>query len=334
MRTVVGKGSAMPDPSIDWRNRLVTVLGGGGFVGRYVCEALFKTGARVRVAQRRPRRAYFLQPMAAVGQLDLIPVDFNRPETLDAAVDGAWGVINLVGAFAGDLGRVHATSPRHLAARAAASGATSFVHVSAIGADPAAPSVYGQTKGAGEAAVREAFPNATIIRPSLVFGAEDQLTNRFAGLAARLPFLPVLGSRTRFQPIYVRDVARAIVLAATAPEQFGGRTFELGGPEVMTMHELNAAIAQAAGLTPDIIDLPDIAGEMISKLGFLPGAPLTRDQWLMLKRDNVVGEGAEGISAFGITPTPLSAVASDWLSGYQTGGRFARAHRHSQTTAG
>ncbi len=324
----------MADTSIDWRNRIITVLGGGGFIGRYVCEALFKTGVRVRVAQREPRNAFFLQPLAAVGQLDVVPVSFTRPDSLDAAVDGAWGVINLVGAFAGDLDQVHVRSPARAAQRATAAVAGSFVHISAIGADPQSASVYGRTKGEGETAVRDAFPDATIIRPSLVFGPEDQLTNRFAGLAARLPILPVLAPRSRFQPIFVRDLAQAIVTAATEPQRFAGKTVELGGPEVMTMRELNVAITQAAGLSPEIIDLPDFAGEMMSKLGFLPGAPITRDQWLMLQRDNVVGEGQSGLEVFGITGTPLASVAPDWLSRFRKGGRFAASHRRSQSTVG
>jgi uncharacterized protein YbjT (DUF2867 family) len=324
----------MADTSIDWRNRVITVFGGGGFIGRYVCEALFKTGVRVRVAQRDPRHAYFLQPLAAVGQLDLVSVNFTRPESLDAAVDGAWGVINLVGAFAGDLGRIHVESPARAAARAVASGAHSFVHLSAIGADPAAESIYGRTKGEGEAVVRAASPETVIIRPSLVFGPEDQLTNRFAGLAARLPFLPVLSPTTRFQPLFVRDLAQAVVSAATEPPRFAARTFELGGPDVMTMRQLNAAIMHAAGLSPELIDIPNFAGDLISKLGFLPGAPITRDQWLMLGLDNVVGGEASGLEAFDITPTPLAAVAGEWLGRFRKGGRFASSPRPSQSTAG
>ena len=324
----------MTDTSSERRDRIVTVLGGGGFIGRYVCEALFKAGVRVRVAQREPRQAFFLQPLAAVGQLDIVAVDYRRPDSIDAAVDGAWGVINLVGAFAGDLDTVHVASPARAAARAAANGAGSFVHISAIGADPASASTYGRTKGEGEAAVKAAFPQATIIRPSLVFGQEDQLTNRFAGLAALLPILPVLAPKSRFQPIFVRDLAQAIATAATEPQRFAGATFELGGPEVMTMRELNVVITKAAGVSPGIVDLPDFVGNLMSKLGFLPGAPITRDQWLMLQRDNVVGEGQRGLEAFGITGTPMSAVAPDWLGRFGKGGRFAASHRRSQSSVG
>jgi NADH dehydrogenase len=321
----------MKDPTINWRERIITVLGGGGFIGRYVCEELFKTEVRVRVAQRAPRQAYFLQPLAAVGQLDLMQVDMRRPETLERAIDGAWAVVNLVGVFGGDLERIHVESARRAAELAAQAGAASFVHISAINADPEAPSAYGSTKGRGEQAVRAAFTGATIIRPSLVFGQEDQLTNRF-GSMARLPFLPVLGGRTKFQPIYVRDLAKAIAAAAADPLRYGGKTFELGGPEVMTMRDLNAAIAHAAGQHPEIIDLPDFVGNAMSRLGFLPGAPLTRDQWLMLQKDNVAS--GPGLEAFGIAATPLEAVAPDWLGRFHGGGRFQGRHARSQSTAG
>lgn len=319
----------MIDPDIDWRNRIITVLGGGGFIGRYVCEQLFKTGVRLRVAQRHPRKAYFLQPLAAVGQLDLVVVDMARPQTLERAMEGAWGVINLVGAFAGNLRQIHGDSAGRAAQLAAANGAESFVHVSAINADPESPSVYGSTKGLGERLVRQAFPAATIIRPSLVFGQEDQLTNRFASMA-RMKFLPVLAGDRRFQPVFVRDLAQAIAAAALDPDEHGGKTYEIGGPQVMTMRELNVAIAKAAGQQPEIIDLPDFVGEAMSRLGFLPGAPLTRDQWLMLQKDNVAT--GPGLEAFGIEPTPLAVVAPDWLGRFRKGGRFAS--HHAQSTAG
>ncbi|HVF84067.1 MAG TPA: complex I NDUFA9 subunit family protein [Sphingomicrobium sp.] len=318
----------MIDPKIDWRNRIVTVFGGGGFIGRYVCEQLLKSGVRLRVAQRGPRQAYFLQPLAAVGQLDLMAVNMARPDTLERAIEGAWGVVNLVGVFSGNLQAIHVDAAGRAAELATKTGAESFVHVSAINADPNSPSLYGSTKGKGELAVHAAFENACIIRPSLVFGQEDELTNRFAGMA-RLPILPVLAGQRRFQPIYVRDLGKAVALAALDPEEHGGRTYELGGPQVMTMRELNAAIADAAGHRPEIVELPDFVGEAMSRLGFLPGAPMTRDQWLMLAKDNVVHEGLPGLEAFGITGTPLAAVAPDWLGRFRKGGRFASHHAQS-----
>ena len=309
----------MIDPDINWRERIITVLGGGGFIGRYVCEQLFRTGVRLRVAQRHPRQAWFLQPLARVGQFELVRADMNRPETLERAIEGAWGVINLVGAFSGNLSRIHAESAGRAAELAARAGAESFVHVSAINADPESPSVYGSTKGEGEKAVRSAFAAATIIRPSLVFGQEDQLTNRFASMA-RMPFLPVIAPATRFQPVYVRDLASAIAIAARDSEEHGGKTYEIGGPQVMTMRELNVAVAHMAGQRPEIIDVPNAAADALSRLGFLPGAPLTRDQWLMLQKDNVAS--GPGLEAFGVRPTPLAAVAPEWLIRYHKGGRF------------
>jgi NADH dehydrogenase len=323
----------MIDPRTDWRNRIITVLGGGGFIGRYVCEQLMKSGVRLRVAQRSPRQAYFLQPLAAVGQLDLVKVDMTRPDTLAPAIDGAWGVVNLVGAFGGNLQAIHVDSAGRTAELATQAGAESFVHLSAINADHKSPSFYGSTKGKGEAAVRAGFENACIIRPSLVFGQEDQLTNRFANMA-RLPILPVLAGNRRFQPVYVRDLGQAVAQAALDPEEHGGRTYEIGGPQVMTMRELNAAIAEAAGQKPAIVELPDVVGDLISRVGFLPGAPMTRDQWLMLGQDNVVHDGMLGLGAFGIKGTPLGAVAGDWLGRFQKGGRFQRGHTRSQSTAG
>lgn len=313
----------------DWPQRIITVFGGGGFIGRYVCEALFKTGVRIRVAQRNPRNAFFLQPLAAVGQLDLVRADFTRPQTLEAAVDGAWGVINLVGAFGGRLDAVHGDAPGRIAELAAQGGAASFVHVSAIGVAKDSASFYARTKADGEEKVRAAFPGATIIRPSVVFGQEDQFTNRFAGMS-RLPIVPVLGARTKFQPIYVRDLGQAIAKAAQEPERYAAQTFELGGPDVMTMHELNRAIATAAGRSPGIVDLPDFVGDAMSRLGFLPGMPITRDQWIMLQRDNVAS--GPGLEAFGIQPTPLAAVAPEWLDRFHEGGRFAS--RRAQSSAG
>jgi len=316
----------------DKRTGLVTVFGGGGFIGRYVCETLFKSGIRVRVAERHPRRAFFLQPLAAVGQLDLMSADVTRRESVARAVDGASAVINLVGTLKGDFEGLQADGAGIVAEEAARAGAAALVHVSAIGADQASPSRYGSSKGEGEARVRAAFPEAIIIRPSLVFGPEDQLTNRFAGLMSRLPVYPVIAPRIRFQPVYVRDLALAIATAALEPKGYAGKTYEIAGPEVMTMRQLTESIARMAGQSPTLVDLPDFAADALSYLGFLPGAPLTRDQWLMLRQDNVAGKKTPGLAAFDITPTPMAAVAEEWLSRFREGGRFAA--RRQITPAG
>ena len=301
---------------------LITIFGGGGFIGRYVCEALLKTGARLRVAERDPRKAFFLQPLGGVGQVAFTSADLARPATIERAVEGASAVINLVGIFKGNLDAIHVDGAGHAAASARAAGAAAFVHVSAIGADPDSASDYGRTKGLGEQAVRAAFPTATILRPSVVFGAEDAFTNRFASLA-RLPILPVIAPNTRFQPVFVRDLGEAIAKAALEPARFGGRTYDIAGPEVLTMRELNLRIAAMAGQSPGLIEVPDFVAGGLAKLGFLPGAPLTQDQWIMLQRDNVAADGASGLDAYGIIPTALGAVAPDWLGRFVKGGRFA-----------
>jgi NADH dehydrogenase len=302
--------------------QLVTVFCGGGFIGRYVCEALFKAGVRVRIAQRDPRKAYIIQPLAPVGRFGFARADVTDPQSVAEAVKDASAVINLCGAFGRTMRAVHVGGARNVAEAARAAGAGALVQVSAIGADRASPSDYGRTKAEGEAAVREIFPSATLIRPSLVFGPEDNLTNRFAGMA-RLPFLPVIAGKRNFQPVYVRDLAKAIAMAALDPRRFGGQTYEIGGPQVMSMTELHHAILDITGQQPEVVQLPNLAATALSYLGWLPGAPLTRDQWQMLQRDNVPATGAPGLDAFGIAPTPLAAVGEEWLGRYARGGKFA-----------
>jgi len=305
-------------------DRLVTLFGGGGFLGRYVAQALFKTGARVRIVQRDPRAAFFLKPLAGLGQIQFVAADLLDAERVAAAAQGSHDVVNLVGILKGDFEAVHVEGARNVARAAAAAGAEAFVQVSAIGADPDAPSAYARSKGEGEAAVRSAFPGATIVRPSLVFGREDNFVNRFAGLAALSPVLPVIRGAMRMQPVYSGDVARAIAAAALEPRIHGGKTYELGGPQVMTMRELMQWICRTTGRDRTLLDIPDpIAAIAARATGWLPGAPITRDQYLMLCRDNVVAPGAEGLEAFGISKTPLAAVSEGWLTRYRKHGRFA-----------
>jgi NADH dehydrogenase len=307
---------------IERAEEMVTVFGGGGFVGRYVCEFVMKSGVRVRVAQRNPKQAYIIQPLGQVGQYGFVQADVANMESVREAVRGASAVVNLCGVFGKAMRSTHVEGARNVAQAAREAGAKAFVQVSAIGADVGSESNYGRTKGEGEAAVREAFPGATIIRPSLVFGPEDDLTNRFAAMA-RLPFLPVIASKRNFQPVYVRDLGKAIAMAATTPQLYGGKTFEIGGPQVMSMVELHHAILELTGQRPEIVAMPDLFANLLSKLGWLPGAPLTRDQWLMLQRDNVPTGQLPGLEAFGINPTPLAAVGYEWLGRFHKGGKFA-----------
>lgn len=307
----------------DKKSGQVTVFGGGGFIGRYVCETLFKTGVRVRVAERNPRRAFFLQPLAAIGQLDLVRADVTQRESVARAVEGASAVINLVGILDGAFTAVHVGGAVNIAEEAKRAGASALVHISAIGADPESPSRYGASKGEAEARVRAAFRSAAIVRPSLVFGQEDRLTNRFATLMSLLPVYPVIAPRTRFQPVCVRDLARAIADAALNPRTHAGKTYEIAGPEVMSMRQLTEAVSHLSGQSPMLVDMPNVVAEALSYLGFLPGAPLTRDQWIMLQSDNVAAPKSAGLDAFGIAPTPLAAVAPEWLGRFREGGRFA-----------
>jgi NADH dehydrogenase len=299
---------------------LVTVFGGDGFIGRYVCEMLMKNGVRIRVASRDPRNSYFIQPLGQVGQFGFVHADITDRASVRRALAGASAAINLVGAFK-RMQALHVNGARNVAEAARDGGLDALVHISAIGADPESASNYGRTKGEGEAAVREAYPGATIIRPSLVFGPEDQLTNRFATMA-NLPFLPVIAAKRNFQPVYVRDLAKAIAMAALDPKRFGGQTYEIAGPQRMSMVELHRAILEITGQKPEITPVPDLFASAFSYLGWLPGAPLTRDQWLMLGRDNIASGELPGIEAFGIKPAPLGAVGQEWLGRFQ-GNRFA-----------
>jgi len=307
---------------IEPNEQLVTIFGGAGFIGRYVCEFLFRSGVRVRVATRDPRNDYFLQPLAQVGQFGFEKADVTSRDSVRNAVKSATAVVNLCGVFGRAMHGVHVEGAHNIAEAAREAGAGALVQVSAIGAGPDAQSNYGRTKGEGEEAVRQAFPSATIIRPSLVFGPEDDLTNRFAAMA-RLPFLPIVAAKRNFQPVYVRDLAKAIAMAALDPGRFGGKTYEIAGPQVMTMAELHRAILEITGQDPEIVHMPDFVTGLIAKLGWLPGAPLTRDQWLMLQRDNVPSGSSPGLEAFGIEPTPLAAVGYEWLGRFHRGGKFA-----------
>jgi NADH dehydrogenase len=305
-------------------DRLVTLFGGGGFLGRYVAQALFKTGARVRIVQRDPRKAFFLKPLARLGQIQFVSGDLRDAARVRAATAGSDAVVNLVGVLKGDFEGVHVQGARNIAEAAAAAGAGAFVQVSAIGADPHSESAYGRSKGEGEAAVLAAFPTATILRPSILFGREDNFINRFAGLARLAPVLPVIRGGTRFQPVYAADAARAVSAAALDPLTHAGKLYELGGPQVLSMRELMEWIGKTTGHNPALADIPDFAARLLAKaVGWAPGAPITWDQWLMLQKDNVVAPGAAGLEAFGIPATPLTAVSEGWLTSYRRHGRFA-----------
>lgn len=308
----------------DRMDRLVTLFGGGGFVGRYVAQHLYKIGARVRIAQTEPRRAFFLKPLGNIGQTQFAAVDIRNPDQVRLAVKNSDAVVNLVGVLKGDFQGLHVDGARNVAEACAAEGVPSLVHISAIGADPESESAYGRTKGEGEAAVRAAFARATIMRPSVVFGREDNFINRFAGLARVLPVLPVIRGPVKFQPVFAADVGKAVSAAALDPRTHGGKTYELGGPQVLTMRELMEWVCKSTGRNRTLVDVPDSVARMLARaFGWAPGAPITWDQWLMLQHDNIASAGADGFANFGIMPTPLSAVSEGWLTAYRRRGRFA-----------
>ena len=300
------------------QGKLVTIFGGSGFLGRYVAQELLAMGVRIRVACRNPSNAIYIKPLGNLGQVQLVAADVRKPGSVKRAVADADAVVNLVGSFA-DMDAIQNIGARNIAKAAAEQGVAALVHISAIGADPESIAEYGKSKAAGEAAVREHFPTATILRPSIVFGREDQFLNRFAGLIRMLPVVPVIGGATRFQPVFVGDVAKAVAAALTGTK---GQTLELGGPEILSMLDLNRWIAKAIGRDPLFIEVPDMAAKLLAKtIGWLPGAPITMDQFRMLGNDNVV-TGTDGLAAYGIVPTPMDVVAHDWLTLYRKHGRF------------
>jgi len=304
-------------------SKLVTLFGGGGFVGRALAQALFARGWRVRIAQRDPTAAYVVKPLGGLGQSQFVAADITRPDSVARAVAGADAVVNLVGVLKGNFEAVHVAGARNVAAASAAAGVGALVHMSAIGADADSPSPYGRTKASGEAAVRAAFPAATIMRPSIIFGRDDQFTNRFAALIRATPVVPIIAGETKLQPVFVGDVANAMADAVTNPAAHAGKTCTLAGPDILSMAKINHWLAEMIGRHPTFVPVPDSIARLLATLtGWAPGAPITRDQLAMLARDNVADPALPGLAAFGIQPTPMDAVAPAWLTAYRKHGRF------------
>ena len=306
---------------------LITVFGGAGFIGRHLIRRLAKQGWIIRVATRQPSAATFLKPLGDVGQITPIRVPLDDPAALQAALGGARAVVNLVGILyeKGDrnFDAVHVRGAQAVAAAAAQAGAERLIHISAIGADPRSESDYARSKGAGEAAVKAAFAKATILRPSVVFGPEDDFFNRFAAMACLSPVLPLIGGgATKFQPVYVGDVAEAIVACLGKPAS-GGKTYELGGPQSYSFKDLMEIVMAQIGRRRLLVPLPfalaDIQAAFLEKL---PVPPLTRDQVRMLRRDNVVAKGALGLADLGIVPAAVESVLPTYMDRYRKGGRF------------
>ena len=304
--------------------RVATVFGGAGFIGRQVVMRLARQDYVVRIVTRDPESARQQMTQGRVGQIVAIRAGIADAAAIARAVAGADVVVNLLGILAesraGEFNRVQAEAPGRIAEAATAAGVRHFVQISAIGADASSPSLYARSKAAGEAAVLAGFPGAVILRPSVVFGPGDSFFNRFAGMARMLPFLPVVCGDSRFQPVYVGDVADA-VMAAIAREDAAGRTYELGGPRIARFRDLMTDILGWTRRRNRLVEMPMGLMRLQARIcEFLPSPPLTRDQLLLLERDNVVAEGAPGFAALGVTPTPMEAVVPGYLARFRPGG--------------
>lgn len=313
-------------------DRLVTVYGGSGFIGRHVVRALAKSGWRIRVAVRRPELALFLQPLGRVGQIHAVQANLRYPDSVERAAEGAHAVVNLVGIlFEHGRQRFDAVQGQGAAAvaRAAAANKAQLVQFSAIGADPESKSSYARSKAAGESAAFMADSDAIVIRPSVVFGPEDDFFNKFAALARFLPALPLIGGgKTRFQPVFVGDVAEAVnaILAGRARR---GAIYELGGPEVRTFEELMQLTLREIGRKRLLVPMPFALAKLQAFfMEFMPKPLLTRDQVTLLHYDNVVSPEAERegytLRGLGITPTAMETVLPTYLVRFRRAGQFSR----------
>ncbi len=312
-------------------SKLVTIYGGSGFVGRYIARRLAKAGWRVRVAVRNPNEAMFVKPYGAVGQVEPVFCNIRDDASVASVMQGADAVVNCVGVL-DEIGKntfeaVQVEGAERIARIAAANGVSAMTHISAIGADAESESEYSRTKAAGEAAVLAHMPNAMIIRPSIIFGMEDGFFNRFAGMTRFGPVLPIVGANTKFQPVYVDDVAAAAVMGV---EGAATGTFELGGPDVNTMRELMDQMLVVVRRRRLVLNIPFWAAKVMAfgfkvgrvmSLGLVRG-PLTADQVENLKVDNVVSEGAQGFEALGHVPTAMEAILPDYLWRYRPSGQY------------
>ncbi|MCR9070657.1 MAG: complex I NDUFA9 subunit family protein [Alphaproteobacteria bacterium] len=307
---------------------LVTVFGASGFIGRHIVRELAKRGARVNAVCRDVEKAKFLKPMGVVGQVTPMRADVTDPASMARAVNGASVVVNLVGILyqsgRNTFDAVQSTAPGLIAKAAKEAGATTMVQVSAIGADAASASQYARSKAAGEQAVREVFPQATILRPSIVFGPNDSFFNKFASMAQFSPALPLIGGgTTKFQPVYVDDVADAIMASIEKPDA-KGQTYELGGPSVYTFRQLLEMVIRETNRKAWLVNLPFWAASIqAAVLELLPTPPLTRDQVELLKHDNLVAKDAKTLSDLGIEPSSVEMIVPTYLDKFRPGGRYS-----------
>lgn len=314
--------------------KLVTIYGGSGFVGRYIALRMAKAGWRVRVAVRRPNEALFVKPFGVVGQVEPILCNIRDDASVRAAMRGADAVVNCVGLLnnraRNKFDAVQHEGAERIARIAAVEGVKQMVHLSSIGADSESDSDYARTKGLGEESVLRFFPTATILRPSVVFGVEDKFFNKFAGMTAFGLIMPIVGGDTKFQPVFVDDVAAAAEVALTGDATTG--VYELGGPEVKTLREVVQYMLGEIQRRRLVLNLPFFVGQIMGigfdmmqtlSLGLIPNTILTRDQVRLLQHDNTVAKDARGLADLGISPTPFEAVVPDYLWRFRPSGEFA-----------
>ena len=301
------------------KDKLITLFGGSGFLGQYLAQELLSRGARLRIASRNPERSHKLKPLANLGQIQFFRCDINKPSQVHAAVTGSDAVVNLVGSFGGDLMRLMGNSAGEVAKAANNVGATALVHISAIGASESSNSTYARANALGEHLVLEEFPKATILRPSALFGEDDNFVNLFAGLVQMSPILPVFGPESPLQPAFVDDLAEAIANALSNPAKHGGKIYELGGPEVLTMMEFTQRIAKAQGRSRTFLPVPD---PFSAAFAAMPLTPINRDQWVMLKEGNKASGDFPGFDKLDVTPRPLGLYLDKWMDRYRKHGRF------------
>ncbi|MDP1724181.1 MAG: complex I NDUFA9 subunit family protein [Alphaproteobacteria bacterium] len=311
------------------QGKVITIYGGSGFLGRYITQELAELGAIIRVGVRYPEEAAFLKPMGSVAQITPIAFNITSPETIDALAKDADILINCVGILSesknAHFNDIHHKGAEYIALAAQKQNVERLIHISALGANLNSPSIYAQSKEKGEAAIVKIFPDATILRPSVVFGSEDQFFNRFAKMAQLSPFIPLIGGgKTKFQPIYVNDIAHFIA-ACLSKDETKGQIFELGGPKIYTFKELMIQMLHDINRENKFIPIPFSVAKFLSYiLQFFPGKPLTPDQVDLLKSDNICSGTLPGLSALNIRPTPLEIITPAYLSRYRPGGRYIR----------
>ena len=299
--------------------KLVTLIGGSGFLGSHVAQDLLERGARVRIASRDPEKAFKLKPLANLGQLQFARCNAADKRSIEQCVRGSDAVVYLIGTFEKNQKTLQATNAAHAAKVAAEEGASGFVYISAIGADPEKESGYHRTKGMGEEMVLDEFPKATIIRPSVIFGEESGLVPMFADMVQMMPAMPVFGADSEFQVVWVNDVATAVVNALENPAKHGGKTFEAAGPEKLSMMQIHEMIAEAQNRERLFFPMP---GPIAKIFASMPLTPINSDQLAMLQQGSTASAGVPQLARLGIDPKPLSLFLDRWMVRYRKHGRF------------